>query len=138
MFCERAALEGCRSAITGRFNLQSVKALKARDSQNLIRIENAASDAHSEVEDLHLVLEYSEGETVNGITAPRDNRFYIVRDFKGKTLETFETYRGSLATRTDFRKHIFGRATVSPTWPWARRAAATAAGCASTPARTAR
>ena len=82
--------------------------MKANDSQGLILVENAAENPHTEVEDLHLVLEYSEGETINGITTPRDNRFYIVRDFKGKTLETFETYRSSLAAREDFRKHIFG------------------------------
>lgn len=42
--------------------------------------------------DIHLVLEYNEGDDILGVKAPRSNRFYFVHDPNGGILAQLEDY----------------------------------------------
>lgn len=57
------------------------------------KINNLQSQAQHG-EDFHLVLEYSEGDTILGgkFTAPRSNRFYFVTDPNGGKMHQLEVY----------------------------------------------
>ena len=61
------------------------------------------------IEDVHLVLEYNEGDEILGYRAPRSNRFYFDIDPNGGHLATIEAYHNILKTLDDKpRRHLFG------------------------------
>jgi hypothetical protein len=58
--------------------------------------------------DLHMVLEYNEGDTILQFKAPRSNRFYFVHDPNGGNFQQMETYHSIAAQRPDVKRHMVG------------------------------
>ena len=61
--------------------------------------------------DLHLVLEYAEGDSILGgrFTAPRSNRFYFVHDPNGGKMQQLEPYHAiAKASFPQIKRHLFG------------------------------
>jgi hypothetical protein len=59
-------------------------------------------------QDLHLVLEYNEGDQILEFVAPRSNRFYFVHDPNGGTMQQLEVYHELVKQKEDVTRHIFG------------------------------
>lgn len=58
--------------------------------------------------DLHLVIEYNEGDKILDFKAPRSNRFYFVHDPNGGNFQQMEVYHRLAEKRTEVTRHMFG------------------------------
>ena len=78
------------------------------------KIAQMASQKGEMLNDLHLVLEYNEGDQILGgrFTAPRSNRFYFVQDPNGSKLKQMDAYHKILEADPRLgmkvRRHMFG------------------------------
>lgn len=73
-------------------------------------VERIMGDSKDKI-DLHLVLEYREGDTILGgrFAAPRSNRFYFVHDPNGGKFKQLEPYHQIVEEKhPEIKRHLFG------------------------------
>lgn len=113
VWATRSQREGCQVFAAA----QSSKTIEAElriNSDNLIWPQNEINALQAGLkfnEDIHLVLEYNEGDTILGgrFTAPRSNRFYFDVDPNGGTMKQIEVYHQlQEESHQTVKRHMFG------------------------------
>lgn len=105
----QAQMEHCAVYNTPSPNERIIEGLRRNDfywqPEGLTELE----DPIYEESDEHLVLEYKQGDSILGYTAPRSNRFYFVNDPVGGSFQMLEPYHRFLDSvdRKPYR-HMFG------------------------------
>ncbi|TDH68091.1 hypothetical protein CCR75_004360 [Bremia lactucae] len=87
---ERASAEGCKVLLGAAMG----KGMKPYFVDE--RIELVGDLTGPMHEDVHLVLEYAEGDTFRGYTSPRANRYYLNHDVQNAHLSVLEDFEHSL------------------------------------------
>jgi ADP-dependent glucokinase len=99
---ERASVEGCDVLLGAALGKEMKKHFLNENIQVIGHIQE------HEHEDIHLVLEYSKGDSFRGFESPRANRYYLNHDIHNARLSVLEEFEQALNTSFDADLVVFG------------------------------
>jgi ADP-dependent phosphofructokinase/glucokinase len=94
IFCMRAQLEGCKcymSPVLNSYNKSNLKVTPVM-GENYLLLPKGKEAYDPNNTDIHLAIEYQEGDSIHGFTASRSNRFYFDMENNGAYLKQMDSY----------------------------------------------
>ena len=118
VWATRAQLEKCKAYVTPPPSDYYIDTIRRNDLNNgadlvlpIDKMEVSDTVNLRSNQDVHLVFEYTQGDQILGVVAPRSNRFYFVDDPNGASFTQLEQYHEVLdkvAPEERPYRHLFG------------------------------